>query len=114
MNSAWIRSNAHVSRESTQAPSSLPSDERAEAERIAHADDLALAHHHQRKGALDASAARPSTPLVAVRLREQVQDDLAVHRGLENRAALLQFVAQHRGVDQIAIVADRDLPAAQC
>ena len=54
------------------------------------------------------SAVSTLPPLL--RLREQVQDDLAIDGGLENGAAL-QFVAQHGGVDEIAVVRDRDLAA---
>ena len=44
-------------------------------------------------------------------LREQVQDDFAVGGGLENGAFAFEFVAQDIGVDQIAVVRDRDLAA---
>ena len=40
-----------------------------------------------------------------------MQDDLAVDGGLENRAFALEFVAEHGGVDQVAVVSDRDLAA---
>src|SRR5581483_10883793 len=38
-----------------------------------------------------------------------MQNDFAVRRGLENRAFTLEFVPQNVGVDQIAIVRNRDL-----
>ena len=48
---------------------------------------------------------------VVERLREQMQNDFAVGRGLENRAFAFQLVAQDGGVDQVAVVRDRDLAA---
>ena len=84
--------------------------ERAETERIAHADDLLLAHHHERKGTLDFPQRREHAAAVA-RLGEQMQDDLAVHGRLENGALLFEFVAQHGGVHEVAIVPDGELPA---
>ena len=84
--------------------------ERAETERIAHADDLLLAHHHERKGTLDFPQRREHAVAVA-RLGEQMQDDLAVHGRLENGALLFQFVAQHGGVHEVAVVPDGELPA---
>ena len=45
------------------------------------------------------------------RLRQQMRNDFAVGGGLENGTFALELVAQHIGIDQIAIVRDRDLPA---
>ena len=47
-----------------------------------------------------------------MRLGEQMEDDLAVDGGLENGAALLEFVAQQGGVDEVAVVPDGELAAA--
>ena len=58
----------------------------------------------RRKRAQDAAA-------VVGGLGEKMQNDFAVGGGLENRAFALQFVAQHVGVDQVAVVRDRDLAA---
>ena len=88
----------------------LAESERAEAERIAHADDLVFAHDHERKGALDFPQ-RGEDVTLSVRVRHQVEDDLAIDGGLENGALLLQLVAHGGGVDQVAVVADGDLPA---
>ena len=46
-----------------------------------------------------------------LRLREHHDDDFAVHRGLKNQAAIFQFIAQQRGVREIAVVRDGDLAA---
>jgi len=48
-----------------------------------------------------------------MRLRHEMEDDFAIHRGLENRAVGFQFIAQDIGVDQIPVMAERDLAAAQ-
>ena len=45
------------------------------------------------------------------RLRQQVQNDFAVHGGLEDRARGFEFVAQLGGVGQVAVVRDGDLAA---
>ena len=44
-------------------------------------------------------------------LGEKMEDDLAVRRRLENGAFALEFVAQDIGVDQVAVVRDRELAA---
>ena len=91
----------------------LADAERTEAERVAHADDFALAHQDEGKGALHL-AERLDEDAVAEavgRLGHEVEDDLAVDRGLEDGALGFQFVAQEVGVDQVAVVADGDLAA---
>ena len=45
-------------------------------------------------------------------LGEEVEEDLAVVGGLEDGAAVFEFVAQRVGVDEVAVVGDGDLPAA--
>src|ERR1051325_3699208 len=47
---------------------------------------------------------------VEARLRHQVQDDFAIDRRLENRAPLFELLAKWRGVGEIAVVRDGDLP----
>ena len=44
------------------------------------------------------------------RLGQQMNDDLGVATGLEDAAVGLVFVPQQAGIDQIAVVGDRDLP----
>ena len=90
----------------------LAERERAEAERIAHADDLALAHHHEREGALDL-AQRGEDAAGAGRLREEVQDDFAVDGGLENGAALFEFVAQDAALTRLPLWPMAIWPRAQ-
>lgn len=88
----------------------LAERERTESERIADADDLPLAHHHERERALDFAERREHAARAAW-LREQVENDLAIDGRLENGAVLFEFVAQEGGVDQVAIVADGKLAA---
>ena len=66
----------------------LADAERAEAERIAHADDFALAQEHERKRAVDLAQRLDEAAVAEAvrRLRHEMQDDLAVDRRLENRA----------------------------
>ena len=89
----------------------MPSDERTEAKRIAHRDDFALAHDDERERAFDPAQRAQDAAAVVRRLGEKVQNDFAVGRGLENGAFAFQFVAQDIGVDQVAVVRDRDLAA---
>ncbi len=89
----------------------LAERERAEAKRIAHAHDFAFAHDDEAEGAFQPAQHAERTAPILERLREQMRDDLAVGCGLENGTFALQLVAQDGGVDQIAIVRDRDLPA---
>ncbi len=78
--------------------------------RIAEPDDLALAHEHDGKRALD-TAQRSQRASIAAWLGQQVEDDFAVNGGLEDRALGLEFFAELGGVDEIAVVRDRELAA---
>ena len=49
-------------------------------------------------------------PPKAHRLGEKMQNDLRIHRRLENRPFGLKFLPQFRRVGQVAIVGDGDLP----
>ena len=90
-----------------------PADaQRTEAVRVAHADELVLGEDDQGICALDAAHGLDQSALVAARLRrlgEQVDDDLGIHRRLEDGALGLQLVAQGGGVGEVAVVADGDL-----
>ena len=89
----------------------FPADaERPEPVGITEAEDLAFAHEHDRERALDTAQRRKHASRVA-RLRQQVQDDLAINRGLKDGALAFEFLPQLGGVDQIAVMTDRDLPA---
>ena len=94
-------------------PGQFTEDERAESERIAHADEFVLAHDDQRVGALDAlhHCFQRMGAVAVERSRQQVEDDLAVHRGLENRTLLFQLGPQAGGVGEVAVVTDGDLAA---
>ena len=56
------------------------------------------------------SAVRMLPPLLR-RLGEEMENDFAVRRGLENGTFALELVAQDIGVDQVAVVRDRELAA---
>ena len=85
--------------------------ERAKTVRIAKAEDFALAHQHDREGAFDTPQRGKDTAGTA-RLREQVEDNLAVDGGLKYRALGFQFFAKLCRIDEVAIVTDGDLAAA--
>src|SRR5947208_16191189 len=82
----------------------------ADAEPIARPDQFLVGQRHQRIGAFD----RPQRldeavdKTVALRLRDQVQDDFGVGGGLHHGAVAHQFAAQGQPVGEIAVMADRE------
>ena len=88
----------------------LAEDEGPEAEGIADADDLALAHDDEGKGALDLAQGAEDAG-GGVRLGEEVEDDLAIDGGLEDGATLLKLLAEEGGVDEVPVMADGELAA---
>ena len=91
----------------------LPSDQRPEPHRIAHRDQRVLGQEDQRVGAAHLAkrvgGALGQRPLA--RARDEVDDDLGVGGGLEDRAFRLEPLAQLDRVDEVAVVADRDRAA---
>ena len=83
--------------------------QRADAERIARADQLLVGQRHQRIGALDRAQRFDEAvdEAVALGLRDQMQDDLGVGGGLHHGAVAHQFAAQRQPVGEIAVMADR-------
>jgi hypothetical protein len=81
--------------------------------RVTQADQLVLGHDDQRVGALDAMEAAHEVVALAVqgRLGQQMQNDLAIDGGREDRALGLQFLAKLGGVGQVAVVCDGNLAA---
>ena len=89
----------------------LAERERPEAARIAHADDFLLTHHHHGECSSQLAERADRTAHRVVGLGQKMQDDLAVDRGLEDRATHLQFRAKGGCVDEVSVVGDRDLAA---
>src|SRR5437868_11531157 len=83
--------------------------ERTKSKRVAHTDDFAFAHDHERESALEATQRAERTPAVLERLRKQMRNQLAICCRLENGAVAFQLVAKHTSVDQVSIVGDSDL-----
>ena len=84
----------------------IAQEERADAERVAAADQLLFGQRDQRIGALDL-AERVDHALhqrAAVAGGDQVQDGLGVGGGLEDRAAALQFPLQRQRVGDVAVM----------
>ena len=83
--------------------------QRADAERIARADQLLVGQRHQRIGALDRAQRLDEAvdEMAALGLRDQMQDHLGVGGGLHHGAAAHQFAAQGQPVGEVAVVADR-------
>ena len=80
--------------------------------RIARRDQAAVGHQEQRVGPFDLGE-RHHQRLddVGARVaRHEVQDDLGVAGGLEDRAALFELGADRRGVGEVAVVHDADRP----
>ena len=89
----------------------LPDCERPEAMRIADANQLVLRHDDERIGPLNATHGGQQgtfTPR-SIRLGHEVEDDLAVHRGLKDGALGLEFLAEQRGIGEVAVVGHGDL-----
>ena len=80
--------------------------------RVAGPDQLVLGEDHQRISAFDAAHGLDQGTLVpgAGGLGQEMQDDLAVHRGLEDGSASLEFLAQLGCIGEVAVVADGDAP----
>ena len=80
---------------------------------IAGADEFALGHDDEGVGAFDAAEGADEGVLEAAHfgLGEHHDDDLAVHGGLEDEAAVFEFFAEDGGVGQIAVMGDGDLAA---
>ena len=85
--------------------------ERPPAKRVAHRDELALAHDQQRKCALNPAQRGQHIAAIFRGLRKQMQNDFAIGGCLEDRSSALQFIPQKIGVNQIAVVCDGHLPA---
>ena len=83
--------------------------QRADAERIAGADQLLVGQRHQRIGALDRAQRLDEAvdEAVALGLRDQMQDDLGIGGGLHHGAVAHQFATQGQPVGEIAVMADR-------
>ena len=87
----------------------LAEHQRADAERIARADQLLVGQRHQRIGAFDL-AQRFDVALdeaAAPGLRDQMQDHLGVGGRLHHGAVLHQLAAQRQAVGEVAVVGDR-------
>ena len=83
--------------------------QRADAERIARADQLLVGQRHQRIGALDRAQRLDEAvdEAAALGLRDQMQDHFGVGGGLHHGAVAHQFAAQRQPVGEIAVMADR-------
>jgi hypothetical protein len=82
-----------------------------QARRVAERDHAVAGHDHGGEGALQAGddvGQRVLEPLGLVG-REQGGDDLRVRRGPERHPALAQLGVQRHGVDQVAVVGERQL-----
>ena len=81
-----------------------------EAARVARRDQRVVREREQAEGALHARERvdEPFFGRVLARAGEQLHDHLAVGGGAEDRAAPLELAADRDGVDEIAVVRDRD------
>ena len=84
--------------------------QRADAERVACADQLLVGQRHQRIGAFDRAQGLDETvdETVALGLRDQMQDHFGVGGGLHHGAVAHQFAAQRQAIGEIAVVGDRE------
>ena len=77
---------------------------------VAGSNQFVFSENDQRIRTFDASHGLDQGTLVPIAggLGQEMQDDLAVHRGLENGSAGLEFLAQLSRVGEVAVVADGD------
>ena len=82
--------------------------QRADAERIARADQLLVGERDERIGALDLAQGLDEAleDAGAAAARDEVQNDFGVRRRLVDRAVADQFAAERHGVGQVAVVRD--------
>jgi hypothetical protein len=113
-NSAPTMSSAHVSEAKTQAVAEASECERPPAARVARRDERVADHHEQAVRPFDAGERLGDARLGRRSRRpgDAVDHDLGVHRRLEDRALVLERDAQLAGVDEVAVVRERDVPAA--
>ena len=84
--------------------------QRADAERIAGADQFLVGQRHQRIGALDGAQRLDEAvdEAAALGLRDQVQDHFGVGGGLHHGAVEHELAAQRQSVGEVAVMADRE------
>ena len=104
---------AGLGRQNPRAVIELADAERAEAMRVSRTDELVFRHDRQAVRALDFLEAFEHFFLnrLLARARDEVHEDLGVDGGLEDRALLLELVADLGGVREVAVVRERDLAA---
>src|SRR5438552_789317 len=85
-------------------------DQRTDAERIARPDQLLVGQRYQRIGTLDRAERLDEAinEAVALRLRDQMQDDFGVGGGLHHGAVAHKVPAQRQPVGEFAVVANRE------
>ena len=80
---------------------------------IAEADDFVLTHDHHGEGPFEAAQRADRSAHRFVGLGKEMENDLAVDRGLEDGSAVLKLVPQGGSVDEVAVVGDGELSACR-
>ena len=108
-----MMSSAQVSDARIGAAVELADDQRADAERVAGADQLLVGEADEGVGALELAQAFDEAvdETIAPRPRHQMQDHLGVGGRLHHRAFMHQRLAQGEAVGEIAVVADGEAAA---
>ena len=85
----------------------FPDGERPEPPGVAGGDDLVLGQHDEAVGPLHLSECLHEGLIesIAKMVGHEVDDDLAVHGGLEDGALLFELGAEQLGVDEVSVVA---------
>ncbi len=96
-------------------PAEIADHQRADAERVARADQLLVGQRHPRVCALELAQPVDEAVDEAVALRacDEVQDHLRVAGGLHDRAVAHQLPAQGEAVGEIPVVGCRKAAAVQ-
>ena len=84
-----------------------------ETEGIAHADDFPFAQKHERKGSFNLTESLNQAAIARIvrALGHEVEDDLAIDGGFENRALGFEFIAKQVRIHEISVVTHGDLAA---
>ncbi len=96
------------------ALANLPDAQGTEPLRVAHGNELARAHQHQRIGSFELGHGLFDGAFNAARVQALARDGIGNYLGIggrvENRAGQLKFIAQLGGIGQVAVMGQRHRP----
>lgn len=83
--------------------------------RIARGDNAVVGEQHDGEGPTDLAECvnDPGEQCIGPRMSNQVNDHLAVRRGLENGAVRFEFIAKHLRINEIPVVRQCEIPEGE-